>query len=362
MLNYIENIGVNVGRGTYRSAYAADEIVFDTREQLKALFHAADSKNVIFTMNITQSLNFLIKGLLKTGDHVLVSSMEHNAVMRPLTQMTQNGVIFDRIPCDLDGSLILSEIEPMIKPNTKAIILLHASNVCGTIMPVESVGEICKKHQLTYIVDVAQTAGVLPIDMQAMHIDALAFTGHKSLLGPQGIGGFILTDELAQVLEPLISGGTGSLSHTEESPDFLPDRFEAGTPNLPGIVGLNASLTFIKDIGIESIHQKEMALTQRFLEAVLKMPHVKVIGKKSIQDRTSVVSIQVETMDIATIAHRLDSEYNIMTRVGIHCSPSAHKTLGTFPVGTLRFSFGYFNTDEDVQYAIEALEGIVGGR
>ncbi len=359
MVHFMSHVGVNVGRGSYREAYTADSVVYETRELLKTLFNASDSKNVIFTANITQSLNMVMKGYLKSGDHVLVSSMEHNAVMRPLIQLKDSGVTFDRIPCTSEGELILESIEGLIHPNTKAIIMTHASNVCGTMMPIEEVGKICEKHRLKFIVDAAQTAGVIVIDMKAMHIDVLTFTGHKSLLGPQGIGGFLVTDEMAASIEPFISGGTGSFSHTEDMPSQMPDKFEAGTLNTPGVYGLNAALKYVMALGLNEIRHMEMVLTQMFLEGLKRFPKVTVIGKQDMVNRTAVVSIQIEGIDIAHVAYLLDKEYHIMTRVGLHCAPHAHKTLGTYPIGTLRFSFGHLNTPEEVEQCLEALEAIL---
>ena len=359
MVHFMSEVGVNVGRGSYREAYTADHVVYETRELLKTLFNASDSKNVIFTANITQSLNMVLKGYLKPGDHVLVSAMEHNAVMRPLIQLKANGVTFDRIPCTSEGELILESIEGLIKNNTKAIIMTHASNVSGTMMPIEEVGKLCEKHRLKFIVDAAQTAGVIDIDMKAMHIDVLTFTGHKSLLGPQGIGGFLLTDEMAISIEPYIAGGTGSFSHTEDMPSQMPDKFEAGTLNTPGVYGLNAALKYLMALGLNEIRNKEMALTQMFLEGLKRFPNVTVIGKQETFNRTAVVSIQIEGIDIAHVAYLLDKEYHIMTRVGLHCAPHAHKTLGTYPIGTLRFSFGHLNTPDEIQTCIEALETIL---
>ena len=358
MLEYIECIGTNVGRGAYQSAYQADSLVFEARERVQKLFNADDSKNVLFTMNVTQSLNQLIKGLLTEGDHVLVSSLEHNAVMRPLEQMKKRGVTYSQIPCDEEGRTDILAIPSLICQNTRAIIMLHASNVCGTIQPIKEVGEICAEKQLIFIVDVAQTAGCVEIDMKAMNIDALAFTGHKSMMGPQGIGGFVISDTLASQLEVLISGGTGSLSHELEMPEFLPDRFEAGTPNIPGIVGLNAALGYIEKVGLGNIRHQELALTMRFIRGLESMDGVKIIGPKTMENRTAVVSILIESMDMAMVAHELDRRYGIMTRVGIHCSPCAHQALGTYPAGTIRFSFGHFNTTDDVTAALHALKEI----
>ena len=374
MMDYMTMNGANVNRGCYSSAYSAEEVLYETRQLLAELFHFPKCKNVIFTPNVTTSLNFILKGLLKPGDHILVSSMEHNAVMRPVVQLTSHGVSFDRIPCQKDGSMILEQVDSLIKPETKAIVTLHASNVCGTVMPLTELGEICQRHHLYFIVDSAQTAGIVPIDMKNMHIDALAFTGHKGLRGPQGTGGFLISQELAEQIEPLISGGTGSVSHTEEIPDFLPDRFESGTPNLPGIYGLHKALLFLRSadsftgensfsLHMQSLYEKELSLTGYFLDQLQALDntgkHLRIIGKKSIKDRTAVVSIQTPEIDMSQVAWQLDSEYGIMTRVGLHCAPNAHKTLGTYPAGTIRFSFGLENTKEELDFAIHGLKEVL---
>ena len=359
MSDYITNRGININRGSYALAYDVEDIIYTTRQRLNTLFNGHDPSHVIFTQNVTMSLNMVIKGLLKAGDHVLVSSMEHNAVMRPLTQLLDKGITFDTIPCDSTGSIQMDSIEPLIRPNTVALIINHASNVCGTIQPLESIGPICKAHNLQFIVDAAQTAGVIPIDVKACHIDALCFTGHKGLLGPQGIGGIILTKEMAQTLTPLIAGGTGSFSHLETMPTHMPDAFEAGTLNLPGIIGLNEGLAYIESQGMENIHNHELALTQSFLEGLQSIDGINIVGKQNIQDRTAVVSITIDGMDPASIAYELESNYHIMTRVGLHCAPRAHQTLETYPEGTVRFSFGYANTHKDVETALSALHRIV---
>ena len=359
MADYITNCGININRGSYSLAYDVEDIIYTTRQRLHTLFNGHDPSHVIFTQNVTMSLNMIIKGLLKAGDHVLVSSMEHNAVMRPLTQLLDEGITFDTIPCDSTGSIQMDSIEPLIRPNTVALIINHASNVCGTIQPLKSIGPICKAHNLQFIVDAAQTAGVIPIDVKACHIDALCFTGHKGLLGPQGIGGIILTKEMAQTLTPLIAGGTGSFSHLETMPTHMPDAFEAGTLNLPGIIGLNEGLDYIESQGMENIHNHELVLTQAFLEGLQSIDGINIVGKQNIQDRTAVVSITIDGMDPANIAYELESTYHIMTRVGLHCAPRAHQTLGTYPEGTVRFSFGYANTHKDVESALSALHRIV---
>ncbi len=359
MANYLTNYGININRGSYALAYDVEDIIYTTRQRLNNVFNGHDPSHVIFTQNVTMSLNMVIKGLLKAGDHILVSSMEHNAVMRPLTQLLDKGITFDIISCDVTGSIQLESIETLIRPNTVAMIINHASNVCGTVQPIESIGAICKAHNLHFIVDAAQTAGVIPIDVKACHIDALCFTGHKGLLGPQGIGGIIFTKEMAQTLTPLIAGGTGSFSHLETMPTNMPDAFEAGTLNLPGIIGLNEGLSYIESVGMENIHNHELALTKTFLEGLRSITGVNIIGKQDIQDRTAVVSITIDGMDPASIAYELESTYHIMTRVGLHCAPRAHQTLGTYPEGTVRFSFGYANTLEEVDIALSALHTIL---
>lgn len=364
MSRYMSEIGTNINRGSYGDAYEAAGIVYETRERLCRLFDFGPlpdmAKNVIFTANITYALNLLLKGLLTEGSHVLVSAVEHNAIMRPLVQLQrERGVSFDRIPCNERGEMHLSEMESLIRKNTRAVILTHASNVCGTLLPLKEAGRIAKEHGLYFIADTAQTAGAFPISMKEMQIDALAFTGHKGLLGPQGIGGFLITDELAEKIAPLVVGGTGSISDTEETPEFLPDKFEAGTMNLPGIAGLCRALEFLEETGIETIRKKEEKLTEQFLAGLKQIPGVRIIGKDTCEGRTAVVSIQSETMDEAVLAYELDSRYHIMARVGMHCAPNAHKTLKTYPEGTLRFSFGYYNTEKEVETALTAIREIL---
>ena len=356
--HYMTQVGSNVSRGGYDNAYRTEELVYETRQNLADLFNSPDCKNVIFTKNITESLNIILKGFLHSGDHVLVSSMEHNAVMRPLVQLRQKNISFTRVPCSHDGTLDVNDLAKYLQPNTRLVVMTHASNVCGTVLPIEKVGHFCQEHNLKFVADTAQTAGVWPIDMQKMHIDALAFTGHKGLLGPQGIGGFILHEDMIEKIEPLISGGTGSISHTEEIPPFMPDRFEAGTMNLPGIIGLNAGLNWLKQTTCSAVKQHELMLTQYFLDGIasLNNENILIAGRRDISQRTGVVSIQVKNREMAQLAYELDDKFGIMTRVGLHCAPSAHKTLGTYPQGTIRFSFGWWNTREDIEAAINVLE------
>ena len=359
MGEFIENGAFNINRGSYEGAYEAGSAVLDTREMLKDLFNCPNSKNVVFTPSVTYSLNFFIKGFLKPGDHVLVTSVEHNAVMRPLVQMEKLGVEFDAVPCDEEGGVTADDFRAYIKENTKAIITTHASNVCGTIIPIEEIGALCKEKGLVYAVDTAQTAGILNIDMQKANIDFLAFTGHKGLLGPQGIGGFIASDKLEGLIDPVISGGTGSLSDSEEIPDFLPDRFESGTLNLPGIIGLHQALVYLKEAGIDNMRKEKMEITKYFLDQVKEIDGVRIAGKKTVEGRLGVVSIDFEGFDNSIVSFYLSSKYKIMTRVGMHCAPRAHKTLKTFPQGTVRFSFSHFNTKEEVDICINAIKTIL---
>jgi len=352
---FLSNNGCNINRGLYTASFEAANVVYETRELLGNLFNFPKPENVIFTKNITESLNVILKGLLKPGDHVIVSSMEHNAVMRPLASLAEKGVELSTVLCNNKGELRTSDLCFHIRPNTKAVIMTHASNVSGTILPLEEVGELCREHNLFFIIDCAQTAGFLTIDFVNLKADALAFTGHKGLLGPQGIGGFYLNDKLVALVEPLIEGGTGSSSESVHQPNYMPDRFEAGTLNLPGIYGLNASLKYLMSEGITTIREKELNLVHRFIEKVQTISGVQLIGPDQKQDRTAIASLNFSHRDNAEVSYQLFKDFGIMTRCGLHCAPSAHRTLNTFPNGTIRFSFSHFNSTQDVDYAINSL-------
>lgn len=355
---YMTEMGTNVGRGEYASAFDTEDLVFDTRAALCRLFDGPDPSDVVFTRNVTEALNLVLKGLLHPGDHVVVSSMEHNAVMRPLTQLAATGVTFSRAQCAPDGTLDATEVERLICPQTRAVVMTHASNVCGTILPVCEVGAICRRHGIPLVIDAAQTAGVVPISMEECGAAAICFTGHKGLLGPQGIGGCVLDPEFATQIDALVAGGTGSHSDSEQMPSFMPDRLEAGTPNLPGIAGLGASLAWLGEKGMDAVRDHELALTQRLLDGLTPLAaagRVRVVGLPDTEGRTGVVSIQTPGHDLAQVTHDLDARYGIQTRVGLHCAPSAHRTLGTYPTGTIRFSLGWANTEADVDLAISAL-------
>lgn len=355
----LEDGAFNINRGSYKEAYEVADKVLDTREMLAALFHAEHSRQVVFTPGITYSLNYFIKGFLKSGDHVLVSGMEHNAVMRPLRQMEEKGVAYTVVHTDEEGNVQPEDVEREVKHNTRAVIMLHASNVCGTIVPIRDIGEVCKRHRLYLAVDTAQSAGTVEVDMQQLNIDFLAFTGHKGLLGPQGIGGFLISEELDQNMIPFIAGGTGSQSDLLEMPRCLPDKYESGTMNLPGIIGLHAALAYIEKEGIQKIHKKKMELTACFLEQVKQLPGVKIAGKQGIENRVAVVSLDFPGQDNAVVAFRLEQEYGIMTRVGLHCAPMAHKSLHTYPQGTVRFAFSADNKIEEIESCINAFRELI---
>ena len=356
MADYITNVGCNIGRGGYQTAYDAAALALDTRMQLNQLVNGPGERNVIFTPGATHSLNYLLKGLLRPGDRVVTSTMEHNAVLRPLTQLVQTGVEVDYFDCDSTGSLVLETAADKLTPGTTAVVLTHASNVSGTIMPLAAVGALCHERGIVFLVDGAQGVGVVPVDMQAMHIDGLAFPGHKGLLGPQGIGGLVLTDALAARLTPLVAGGTGSVSHELVMPAFLPDRFEAGTLNLPGIYGLHAALDYLAKEG-EGLREREAKLAGHLWARMKELEEdgLRVVGVDNPAGRTGVVSVDFLHADDGEMAFRLEQEYGIQTRCGLHCAPTAHQTLGTFPQGTVRFSVGPFTTFEEIDYVQDAV-------
>lgn len=359
MTNYMTSIGGNVNRGSYENSFDAENTVYETRELLCKFFNFSKPENVIFTSGITESLNVILKGLFNAGDHIIVSSMEHNAILRPLNSIVKLGVEYTVVPCNSNGELDITQLKNYIKPNTKAIAITHSSNVCGTILPFKAIGEFCKQNHIYFIADTAQTAGVIPIDMKELNIDILCFTGHKSLLGPQGIGGFLISEELSKITRPLLEGGTGSFSEYEYQPSYMPDKFEGGTPNVPGIYGLNAGIKYINSIGIDEIRKHEGHLTQLFIDSIHDIPEAEVIGLPSAKGRTAVVSLNFKNYDNGEIAYYLDKEYGISVRCGLHCAPLAHKTLNTFPNGTVRFSFGLFNTTDDINYAIASIKKVI---
>lgn len=355
MAEYIRDVGANSGRGSYASAAEAGLKLAELRERLSAMFGFADARACILTSGATYSINMMLHGLLKRGDRVITTSMEHNAVMRPLRALERSGVAVDRAKCAPDGSLDPAAVERLITPQTSLIVMLHASNVCGTLLPVGDVGEIARRARIPLVVDAAQTAGHIAIDAMALNISALAVPAHKGLLGPSGFGAALMTREFAERLSPIVQGGTGSESDSEEQPESLPDKLEAGTPNLPAAYGLSAALDYIERRGIDSIAAHERTLTSRFLAGLAGTDGIFVLGPADASRRMAAVSVDFRTMDNAEAAYNLEKEFKILTRCGLHCAPAAHKTLGTFPNGAVRFSFGSFNTESDADYAARAV-------
>lgn len=362
VVNYMTNIGSNPGRGSYNNALEGSRIVYNCREKLCNLFNFQKPENVIFMPNITYSLNTLIKSIVKNNWHIIISSMEHNSVLRPIFQLKETmNIDIDVIQCSEEGFIDLDDFKSKIKQNTKLAVLSHASNVNGSIQPLYEIGEICRNKGVYFIIDSAQTAGSLEVDFKALNCNALAFTGHKSLLGPQGIGGFLIDDELNNLSIPYIVGGTGSLSSQITQPDFLPDKFESGTLNTPGIAGLLEGIKFIEKEGLKAIRDHEDSLTKYFIDSLLNMEGIIFYGSTNTELRTSTISINFSHRDSAEVSYLLDSQYGIMTRTGLHCAPLAHKTIGSYPMGTLRFSLGYFNTKEEIKYTIDSLHNILRG-
>ncbi len=357
MKRYLDEIGANINRSVYGKAQEAGLTTLLLREKLKSFFSFPEkATHVLLTPGNTAALNMVIKGLLKPGDHVLVSSMEHNAVMRPLLQL--NGVLFDRLPGNEEGYIDPEDARRLLRPNTRLCIMAHASNVSGTVQNAARLGEILAEAGVPFVLDCAQSAGHLPVDFQALKLSGLCVPGHKGLLGPGGVGALLVTDAFSKSLTPLIAGGTGSASDSELLPDYLPDRFESGTGNLPGYYGLYAALSYMETVGLPALMSHEHALTERFLTGAKAIPGVRIIGPQGMDNRVGVISLDFVHGDNAQCADVLEQKYGILTRCGLHCAPSAHKTLGTFPRGTVRFSLGYANTPEEVDAALEAVEAV----
>jgi cysteine desulfurase/selenocysteine lyase len=362
MAHCMRNAGGSPGRSGHRLSIEAGRILFNARESLAGLFGVSDPLRIALTKNATEALNIAICGLLKPGDHVITSGMEHNSVMRPLRALALAGVDLTVIACSAAGELDPSDVARAVRKNTRVIVLTHASNVTGTIMPVAAVGRVARERNVVFCVDAAQTAGALPIDVQSMQIDLLAFTGHKSLFGPQGTGGLFVREGLEKEILPIMRGGTGSRSEFEEQPEFMPDCYESGTPNTVGMAGLDAGVGYIATRGVESIRAHEERLTGLFLAGIEKIEGVRVYGLKDSQRQMPVVSLGVRGMDPGSASLELDERFGIMTRPGLHCAPAAHKTIGTYPNGTIRFSFGCFNTEDQVGRALEAVRELAGRR
>lgn len=358
MQGYMQDVGGSPGRSGHRLSIAAARIVFDTREKLAQLFNIADPLRIALTKNATEALNIAVFGFLKPGDHVITSGMEHNSMMRPLRAMEKKGLEITAVRCSPEGLLDLADMVRAVRKNTRAIFITHAANVTGTVMPVSDAGRIACEHGLVLCVDAAQTAGCYPIDIVDMNIDLLAFTGHKSLFGPPGTGGLYIREGLEKDVAPICVGGTGSRSEVEEQPDFLPDRYESGTPNTVGIAGLGAGIDFVLAQGVGQIKAREEHLMKMFVEGIRDLPGIILYGQTALAGRVPVVSFNIVGVDPAAVALELDERFDIMSRPGLHCAPAAHKTIGTYPQGAVRFSFSCFNTEEQINTAIAALRQI----
>ncbi len=349
----MKEYAANPGRSGHKMALKANREVYDARVLISKFFHIEDCFNLIFTSNCTTALNMAIQGTLKEGDHVITTSMEHNSVLRPIKHLELLGVENTIVYADENGSISTDSIKKAIRTNTKMIAMTHISNLTGTIMPIEEVGELAKSKGILFLVDASQSAGVIPIDVNKTNIDFLAFPGHKGLLGPQGTGGLFIRDGLRT--DTIIQGGTGSESYSIYQPEIMPDKFESGTLNMPGIVGLKEGLNYILETGIENIRKKEEELSKFFIEELRKIEGVKIYGPTDIKQRVGVVPINIMDMDSSEISYILDDRYDIYVRPGLHCAPLAHETIGTMEQGAVRFSFGPFNTEEEVEYLIRAI-------
>jgi cysteine desulfurase/selenocysteine lyase len=369
MVHFLNEVGANPGRSGHRLSLEAGRIVYEAREAVAELFHAPDPLRVVFGANVTEALNLAIQGYLRPGDHVVTSSMEHNSVMRPLRALAAAGGMGDGsinlavVPCSPQGFLDPSDLEAVLRPETAMIVLNHASNVCGSLLPVREAGTIARRHGCLLLVDTAQTAGSYPIDMEADQLDLLAFTGHKAMGGPMGTGGLIVGERVdLGRLVPLKRGGTGSRSEWEVQPDFLPDMCESGTPNAVGLAGLAAGVRWVLDRGVDAIRQHEMQVTQRLLDGLQEIRGVTVHGGLDASRQTATVSFNIDALDASQVGLRLDDDYGILCRVGLHCAPAAHRTLGTFPDGTVRFGLGAFNRLDEIDTALRAVSKIADGR
>jgi len=344
----------NPGRSSHKMAIQAGEIILFARQMLCKLFSTEDPFRMIFTMNATDSINLAIKGYVRPGDHVIATTMEHNAVARPLKELESQGVETTFVQADSLGRIDPFDIKKAIRSNTRMIVTTHASNVTGTLLPIKEIGEIARSYGICYLVDAAQTAGIVPINLSELPVDMLAFPGHKGLLGPQGTGGLYIAPHVK--LKQLKEGGTGSQSESLIQPDLIPDKYESGTLNTPGIAGLGTGIKYILDMGQKKLLSWEKRLEKAFLEGLSDIKGIKVYGPKNLQERVGVISLNIGDRDSSEIANLLDERYNIATRGSLHCAPLAHQTIGSFHQGTVRFSLGIFNTMEEVKKCLRALE------
>jgi cysteine desulfurase family protein len=358
MTEFQNLIGGNPGRSGHSMSVEAARIVYRTREKCAELFNVDDPLDIVFTKNATEAMNIATLCILEKEDHVIVSGMEHNALMRPLRYLEQKGLMITVVQCSSDGSIDISDYEKSFKRNTKAVYCIHASNVNGQVMPLKKIGEYARKRDLIFCVDAAQSAGELPICVKDIDADILIFTGHKSMYGPQGTGGLYISKRISSKMRPLIFGGTGSRSESELQPDFMPDKFESGTINAIGISGLLSGIEFILNEGISSIHRKKMALINYLIRELSMIPNVKIIGNSGNDDIIPIISFNIEGMSPSDVSFILDDRYSILVREGLHCAPAAHRTLGTFPEGSIRLSPGYFSTEHEIEMTVDAIRKI----
>jgi cysteine desulfurase family protein len=358
MDNFFRNMGVNPGRSQSAANMSAAHKIFETREKIASFFGISDSSHLVFNSGSTESLNTVIKGLLKENDHVITTVLEHNAVIRPLEKLKREiNIEVTYLDVNKRGEINLKELEKSIKESTNLIITTHASNVIGTVLDIKKIAETANKSGVYYLVDAAQSAGVIPIKAEEWGIDFLVVPGHKSLYGPPGIGALYIKDP--DSIKTYKEGGTGSNSLSKTQPSVMPDKFEAGTQNAPGIIGLGKGIDFIKEVGMVEIHQKEMKLLARLIEALDSLSAVNIYGKKELSDRTAVLSFNIADFGANEIAFELENEYEIQLRSGLHCAPLLHKSMGTINQGMLRVSISYFNTLEEIIQLINAVKKIV---
>lgn len=345
----------NASRGAHGSSLAASRMVYETRVKIAELFHCNRPDHVAFAANATEALNIALNGIFQEGDHVITTDLEHNSVLRPLCRLEEEGVIsLDIVPANRRGCINIQDFEDLIRPETKAIVCTHASNLTGNVLDIERIGTVAHEHGLLFVVDASQTAGELPIDMEKMHIDILCFTGHKGLYGPQGTGGLCVREGVK--IRTWKVGGTGIATYSKTQPEEMPTCLEAGTLNSHGIAGLSAALDFINEIGVDKIHERELALAKRFYEGIKDVEGVTVYGDFSNSERVAIVSINISDWDSSITSDELSENYDIATRPGAHCAPRMHQALGTVEQGAVRFSFSWFNTEEEVEAAIQAVK------
>ena len=344
----------NSGRGSHDASLEASRVIYDTRVKLAELFNAENPSRIAFTANATEALNIAIKGILRAGDHVITTALEHNSVLRPLYEKEERGVELTIIPADSSGNIDYGELEKEIRPDTKAIVCTHASNLTGNLVDIARVGGIAAAHNVLFVVDASQTAGVFPLDVQEMNIDILCFTGHKSLMGPQGTGGIYVREGV--VVRPLLSGGSGVQTYSRRHPEQMPTALEAGTLNAHGIAGLGAAVQYIRDTGIDVIRKKEQELMRGFYEEARAIPGIRIYGDFTAEERAPIVSLNISDYESAAVSDTLARDYGIYTRSGGHCAPLMHQALGTVEQGAVRFSFSHYNTMEEVYLAVSALK------